>query len=92
MSDLELDAIRARVAATTPGEWKRGLYNFDGTASLVFCDHKVVASTDPQPHPTAREVFDQEHDYANTEFIAHAKGDIEALLAEIERQHDATIS
>jgi hypothetical protein len=85
VSDLDVDAIKKRLAATTPGDWKRGLYSFDGTASLIFCNHMVVASTDPQPHPSARAIFDQEHDSGNTEFIAHARADIEALLAELEK-------
>jgi hypothetical protein len=83
-----LEKIKARLAAVTPGEWKRGLYIFDGTASLIFCDHKVVASTDPQPHPSARDMFDREHDYTNTEFIAHAKSDIEWLIKQMEARHD----
>jgi len=63
---LDLDAIRARLAAATPGPWTA---HPDG---LVW--------SDLPGDPVSGSV-----EQANAELIAHARQDIPALLAEVER-------
>ncbi|SHK30500.1 hypothetical protein SAMN05421803_11761 [Nocardiopsis flavescens] len=73
----DLHAIRARVESTARGPWKRG-FEADGT-SVIHRPHPVVEG--------AAEVLFGAHgaSEADAEFVAHARQDIPALLAEIDR-------
>lgn len=66
MSDIDLDAIRARAQAATPGPWstqeRQNVY-----IPLPWGGLKAHVETD-----------------ANAEFIAHARTDVPALLAEVD--------
>ena len=71
---LDLDPIKAREAAATPGPWKVVDPGYrvavdDGTGFLVANTFMAPSSRDL---PDAR-------------FIAHARTDVPALLAEVER-------
>lgn len=73
MSDLELDAIKARAEAATAGPWMAGgTGRHEGT---VFAGVMRLGR-----------FFDQSGDDA--EFIAHARSDIPALITEVERLRD----
>jgi hypothetical protein len=75
MSKLDLDAIRQRAEAATPGPW----YGF----SSSWCVYNTPNSDG--------ELIADVYEYggyppdANTQFIAHAREDIPAMLDEIER-------
>jgi hypothetical protein len=69
----QLSAIRARLDAVTPGNWKR---------------FGVVVSTDLDlPQPLVVEACSEDRTQAenDVEFIAHAPTDLRALLDEVER-------
>lgn len=73
MTNEELELIRKRAEAATAGPWIA-----DGdeiTSATVLC-HKYNEPV------TIAETF---HDYADDDFIAHAREDVPKLLAEIER-------
>lgn len=61
MSDIDIDAIRARAEAATPGPW---------------ADHDG---------PLLEDVVAYIYSDADEAFIAHAREDVPALLAEVER-------
>ncbi|MCW2529343.1 MAG: hypothetical protein JWM76_4203, partial [Pseudonocardiales bacterium] len=82
---LDLDAIRARVDAATEGPWRRA--GWCAVESEHECSNthtcRGIAVTNgmgPAPYEQWR---DQE--LADAEFIAHARTDVPALLAEVER-------
>lgn len=92
MTKTELDAIKARVLAATPGEWKHAddTVREDGTiqsANVLIVDEwgvdpwQVAAayagSIMPGPEADAQAV-------ANARFIAHAKQDVLALVEALE--------
>ncbi len=73
MTPDQLSAIRARLDAVTPGNWKR---------------FGVVVSTDLDlPQPLVVEACSEDRTQAenDVEFIAHAPTDLRALLDEVER-------
>jgi hypothetical protein len=85
MTKDELDAIRARVAAATPGPWEAG---------TAFCcpDCGWVDG----PKRTVCPVYEgakRTHtlDANDAEFIASAREDVPALLAEVERLREAAV-
>jgi len=99
MTQAELDAIRARCEAATPGPWtfeaSEGDCGFSGTCprSLIYCDDKCPACEHWEVYkgawPNGPEMVEC-GDYtfftdADAAFIAHARTDIPALLAEVER-------
>jgi hypothetical protein len=75
---LDLEAIKARCAAATPGAWKyrksservflRILGNEIGFAEQVVCEMNLCSV----------------YAWGNTEFIIHAREDVPALIAEVE--------
>ncbi len=71
MTDAELDAIRARAEAATPGPW--GI-----TADSKPNDFDIAG---PEPGDT-RGMFWREEDAG---FVAHARTDVPALLDEVKR-------
>lgn len=75
MTALDLDPIRARLAAATPGPWY---------SEWVPDDDWIVVYGQPHGAYVCPEVCTLTDD-ADAEFIAHAPADIAALLAEVER-------
>lgn len=76
MSDLDLDAIKARVDAATPGPWISGdRYRPGGLHpwEVVIGDYPVL------------EIEDSDQGRADAQFLAHTRDDVPALLAEVER-------
>ncbi len=75
---LDLEAIEARANAATPGPWisKYGL-NVVSPDKRGICCNSHSSNIDGETH--------QLENHANIEFIAHARADIPALLAEIRR-------
>lgn len=67
---LDLDAIKARSVAATAGPWQR----LDQTVYAGPDEHGVVVA----------ETYGDQHD-ADAIFIAHAREDVPALVAEVER-------
>lgn len=95
MTDIDLDEIRARAAAATPGPWYA-----DKEIDGMYAGHKtVVRAGDPPPWSgvglrvvsvgqTRTHLGPAE---PNVEFIAHARTDVPALLAhvaELEAERD----
>lgn len=81
MADIDLDAIRARAEAATPGpwvtDWDAG-YVVQSALSLVADVHgEPVRADDPLDYDDTGQ--------PDAEFIAHARVDIPMLLDEIER-------
>jgi hypothetical protein len=78
ISDSELNEIRARCEAATPGPWK---------ASIEGRDHSSGSDLIMTGAGSARgediEITGATH--ADYDFIAHAREDVERLLAEIDR-------
>jgi hypothetical protein len=72
---LDLDAIEARAEAATPGPWYEDDVTF-GTGTLVIArfDDTVVQCSLPLSHTRSA---------PNADFIAHARTDIPALVAEL---------
>ena len=82
MTREQLDAIRARVEAATPGPWEAG---------TAFCCPDMGWVDGPKR--TVCPVYEgtkRTHtlDANDAEFIAHARVDVSALLAEVERLRD----
>ena len=98
MSGLDLVAIRKRAEAATPGPWYVRLLDDDWAMNLTavstqpgadgheqwpeFDESTMVAATLVQ-HPRYVDVTDEHWD-ENADFIAHARQDIPALVAEVE--------
>lgn len=82
MTNIDLDAIRARAEAATRGPWEWDLGE-DGkprrarAALLSFSDHIFWCSALGWPTD------------ADAEFISHARTDVPALIAEVERLRTA---
>ena len=78
---LDIDAIRARCNAATPGRWQKAndhivdVHGPDGGA--LICDCEDLGSYEYSLSERDAE--------ANAEFIAAARSDVPALLAEVER-------
>ena len=89
---LDLDAIEKREKAATPGPWsaadEHGLLGPD--AHPAWCisrmrpGHEPMTPTDGYMHDVAEIVHDGPME-ADAEFIAHARGDVPALVAEVRR-------
>lgn len=78
MDAKQLAEIKAREQAATPGPWEYTDNGFDGYISSKNGDFLIGGE------PCEGRI---EHD-ANTEFICHARTDIPALIAEVERLED----
>lgn len=91
MSALDLDPIKARCDAATEGPWKRvgfGTLCYVATPlidkDMMICTPRLSAVLgDVLPHETLPE---QKTEDSN--FIAHARTDIPALVAEVERMRE----
>ncbi len=73
ISEDHLEKIRSRLAAATPGPWKSFVEGRDHTSGSSFIKTAV-----DDIELTGATVADQD-------FIAGARQDVEALLAEVER-------
>ena len=87
---LDLEPIRAREAATTPGPWRSG--RNAGVRMVVSHDipFKGPASVEaPFRRPRQMRIefvwSSNEHDDADAEFVAHAREDVPALILEVDR-------
>lgn len=73
---IDLDAIEARASAASPGPWQRG--NRIGGPATELDDAQVYG-----PEMT---IYDEGgHGWEDAEFIAHARTDVPALVAEVRR-------
>ena len=79
MTTLDLEPIKERLAAATPGPWKAKEDSWDGY-SVVIDDNGPGVSI-------IAEQIGQGEDggWGDAEFIAHAPEDIAALISEVER-------
>lgn len=78
MADEELEAIRRRCDAASPGPWVSHVEGRDHTSGSSFVMTGVGASRGTNIELTGATVADQD-------FIAHARQDIPRLLDEISR-------
>ena len=77
MTTPDLDAIQARVDAAQPGPW-----TLHGTSTLYMNGHAAFfLRRDGKPG----QILTLSGFPADAEFIAHAREDVPALLAEVER-------
>ena len=74
---LDLDAIKARLAAATPGPWEEEREGGGYPTGVVYGPDCTVTSCDSEPGTI--------HQCTNAIFIANAPSDIAALVAEVER-------
>lgn len=76
---LDLDAIKARLAAACPGPWVGGVLrrSIDGNCYMLVreADPRTIAAT----------LLPQYGDDATANMLLHAWGDVDALVAEVER-------
>ena len=79
MTDIDLDAIEARANAATDGPWS--------VYQTMHAEPKVVNSTGHWPAGEVANASNSPADYGNAdaEFIAHARTDVPALVAEVRR-------
>lgn len=77
---LDLSAIKARAEAATPGPWSDLCY-------IVYAQTKPGSTFDIPLADASLDECPFSHDQceANAQFIAHARTDIPALIAEVER-------
>lgn len=83
---LDLDAIRARAAAATPGPW------WAATDEVGFClndqPHAFVYTPSGDSHDVIAltgMIGEHHASHPDAEFIAAARADVPALLAEVDR-------
>lgn len=81
-TDIDIEAIEARLAAATPGEWKAGRMDTESYDGNGYGPYKNVYGG-PDGETAAR--GEGPNCRANAAFIAHAPADIAALLAEVKR-------
>jgi DNA-binding transcriptional MerR regulator len=79
----QLDAIRARVDAATPGPWEPS----SDTLTWIHVEAHGLTVAECRTYLN-RQHTDEQND-ANAAFIASAREDVPALLAEVERLRDA---
>ena len=77
MTDEELQAIRERAEKATPGPWEANEVGLYVIAPLARGKESIAR----MPYPYG----DTSDNQSNAAFIAHARTDIPALLAEVER-------
>jgi hypothetical protein len=78
---LDTQAIRERCDAATPGPWKKGRYTMSGRVQI---DQSETAQK-VNPLKWQRATICRELRETDADFIEHARADIPALLAEVER-------
>lgn len=94
-SDLDLDVIRARADAATPGPWRRHdthLPHGGYTATVLSGEGNAtdliawLPTWSEEPWDTRRNCWN------DAEFVAAARTDVPALLAEVERLQEAVVA
>jgi|GEM_PF-2864709 len=91
MPDLDLDAIEARANAASPMPW--AFYDDDlwrgvTAEQLAAYDAAAERGDDPEWPGGADQVFHGDPKVVeDAEFVAHARGDVPALTAEVRRAH-----
>lgn len=75
---LDLEPIKARAKGITPGTW-------------FIEDNMVMNETRSHTMVLLPSEANDEHDAANAEFIAHARTDVPALIAEVEEQRETIV-
>lgn len=80
----DLAAIEARAAAATPGPWTMGRVRHERYGDFVaaFSDECDVYPPEGESGPVCAT---SEAEYANADFIAHARADVPTLLAHVRR-------
>ena len=101
---LDLDAITKRCEAATPGPWVLFERDPEGDEITTVCcpcvDHTVYPEDEREPHPQAEhcgkcvlwsvvDSADGALRHGSGEFIAHARTDLPALVAEVKRLREA---
>ncbi|GEM_PF-2276756 len=88
MNKEQLNAIKERVAKATPGEWFYDSYTvctdeiFDGDGGLI--ETVTIDYADRHGDVHSKEETD-------AQFVAHARQDVPALIAEVERLREALL-
>lgn len=97
ITEAELDQMRERAAAATPGPWvhdscKEMVTLEDGSEGRAYAvaqdDHedKTVVMSDWCPGNVICETSDRNQEaYGNVTFIAHAREDVPRLVGEVQR-------
>ncbi len=88
MIPFDLKAIKARAEAATPGPWVSELE--DDSDGSPFGHRWTYIRGVSQPGPDGQVIFRYDDDYgtdqrSDSEFIAHARTDVPALVAAVER-------
>lgn len=87
MTGDELAAIRERVEAATPGPWAvPGANVFRVIAPEAEHHNPTQGRTSPYPWRVICDAGLWDMEAADIDFIAHARTDVPALLAEVDRQ------
>lgn len=81
MTEQDLRAIRDRCEAATPGPWRHSREDMISFNAYDGREESFVY----MPEPNERICIRSDPPVEDAEFIAHAREDIPALLAEIER-------
>lgn len=86
LSDEDLAAIEARVAATTEGPWRVGLtWDKKEETLSVEAGHRDIVLVYSHPGVSPISGGSESEGIGNKYFIAHAREDVPALVAEIRR-------
>ena len=86
MKPEELDEIEKRAMAATDGPWSKCGIEWEGHTSDPDPELSVVCHGD---HCAIVESVEAEHRDADLTFIAHARNDVPALVAEVRRLREA---
>lgn len=82
---LDLAAIEARANAATPGPWQRDERYVVGGEDIPGSRPGGEVIAQAQPTLSAWREYELSQRVANAEFIAHAREDVPALVAEVRR-------
>jgi hypothetical protein len=96
MTEEQLAGIKARTSAATPGPWSAALlYDVTDTTYIDECEFGFIGDINAPDERAGIEYIgfraiepdspQQKQIHADATFIAHAREDVPALLAEIER-------
>ena len=83
LTDKYLSEIEARAKAATPGPWQYHRTWQDDRHRAMYVMHGYTGRASKHDNPWIADLADDNNEDA--EFIAHAREDIPALLAEIRR-------
>lgn len=92
VADLDLDAIAARAFAASPGEWATNDDNDgEGPAPHWTVSNEVWAGSNAYPEDASAFHTDEWLSKADADFIAHAREDVPALVAEVRRLREEAV-